>query len=137
LAEIIVKYSLISDSIYIDKLRSDYQLNIPVVRAPEHGAPVRTLAVTAEPVFTPQLADERGLETIINSEDNFLDVAILTGALYCAQAVCRIEGRDGKPLGTGVLIGPELVLTNQHVLKRKEHLESAVARFDYKLINGI
>jgi hypothetical protein len=26
-----------------------------------------------------------------NSEDNFLDLTLLTGALYCAAAVCRSE----------------------------------------------
>jgi len=32
------------------------------------------------------------------------------------QRVCAIEN-DGAPLGTGVLVGPDLVLTNHHVLK--------------------
>jgi len=34
-------------------------------------------------------------------------------------------------VGTGFLIGPDLLLTNQHVLESKKHVENAVARFDY------
>jgi hypothetical protein len=137
LAELIVKYSLVNDPTYIEKLRGEYGLNVVPVQAVKEVAPVRATAAAIEPAFTPQLTNQAGLETVINSEDNFLDIAILAGALYCAQAVCRIEEAGGKPLGTGVLVGPDLILTNQHVLKSKEYLEGTIARFDYKLIDGV
>jgi V8-like Glu-specific endopeptidase len=136
LAQAIVKYSLINDEQFVNELRAKFGITGSPVRPPKPGAPVSGAAPVAEPAFNPELIDQFGLETIINSEDNFLDIGLLTGALYCAQAACRIEGSDGKALGTGVLIGPDLVLTNQHVLPNKDHLEGAVARFDYKLIVG-
>ena len=89
------------------------------------------LLVVAEPDFTIGVADQKGLETIINSEDNFLDLALLSGALTCARAVCLVEAPEGTPIGTGFLVGPDLVLTNQHVLPNQKMLESVVMRFDY------
>lgn len=137
LAEIVVKYSLVGDGAYVAKLRADFGLTVATSRPPDAAPPSRAPVTAIEPGFSPKLQNEKGLETVINSEDNFLDIVLLSGALYCAQAVCRIEGATEEPLGTGVLIGPDLVLTNQHVLKSKAHLEGVVARFDYKLVAGV
>jgi hypothetical protein len=54
--------------------------------------------------------------------------------------VCRIEF-DGDAAGTGFLIGPDLVLTNYHVLERPIagtlHSARVACRFDYKVLaNG-
>ena len=52
--------------------------------------------------------------------------------------VCRIEAH-GQPLGTGFLVGPDLVLTNYHVVRevhlREEDLspDMVIAAFDRKL----
>jgi V8-like Glu-specific endopeptidase len=45
--------------------------------------------------------------------------------------VARVEIPEGTPKGTGFLVGRDLLLTNQHVLKEKGCLEEAVARFGY------
>ena len=137
LAEIIVKYSLVADEIYLAKLRADFGLTTAAVRSSATTPPSRAPVSDPRPDFVPALGDEHGLEALINSEDNFLDVELLAGALYCAQAVCRIEGVDSTPIGTGVLIGPDLVLTNNHVLASKAQLEGVAARFNYKLAGGI
>jgi V8-like Glu-specific endopeptidase len=42
-----------------------------------------------------------------------------------------VEQPQGNPLGTGFLIGPDLLLTNQHVLETKACLADAIARFGY------
>lgn len=141
LAEMIVKYSLVPDPAYISKLRSDYAISTSIARASDTvaTAPPRRPVPADEPAFTPKVHDDNqaeALERIINSEDNFLDIHLLTGALYCAQAVCRIEVPLDNPMGTGVLIGPDLLLTNQHVLKSKDYLAGSVARFDYYKPNG-
>ena len=138
LARIVVRYALIGDPGYIDELRAKYQIEEQPAPAPPPGV-VQTPAPKPAPAstvtFEPPIDDdeEHALEKIINSEDNFLDLQLLNGALYCAAAVCRIEFPPGDPLGTGVLIGPDLLLTNQHVLSSKEMLEDALARFDYAL----
>jgi V8-like Glu-specific endopeptidase len=135
IAKLIVKYSLVADPIYLEKLRVDYAVVEPAVReAPAASlAPPISKGGASEPAFTVAIPNETGLEEVINSEDNFLDVSWLFGALYSALAVCRIENPEKKAKGTGFLIGPDLLLTNQHVLKNKEYLEDAVARFDYKV----
>ncbi|WP_315837139.1 trypsin-like peptidase domain-containing protein [Bradyrhizobium prioriisuperbiae] len=51
------------------------------------------------------------------------------------EAVCRIEAPAGTPMGTGILVAPDLVVTNYHVVQ--QHIESRAnlpeiaCRFDY------
>jgi V8-like Glu-specific endopeptidase len=135
LAQIAVKYTLSSDPAYLEQLREKYHINDQPVRLPlavkaQMPAPSK-LAAAREPDFAIGVADQKGLETIINSEDNFLDLTLLSGALTCARAVCMVEAPEGTPIGTGFLVGPDLVLTNQHVLPSEKMLESVVTRFDY------
>lgn len=53
----------------------------------------------------------------------------------CELAVCRVEMPDGS-MGTGFLVGPDLVMTNHHVIEKAIHdegLRQGIAvRFDYK-----
>lgn len=132
-AEAIVKYTLVIDFAYLERLRSEYNIKIQPSRIlePAAMAPPQRVASTTAPTFTPEVKDRAGLERIINSEDNFLDLYLLNGALACAKTVCRIEGPINSPLGTGVLIGPDLLLTNHHVLPSEDALSDAVARFGY------
>lgn len=133
LAEILVKYQLIADAEYLEKLRAQYGIDIEPVREIDPGLlpPTVAPAPADEPDFDPAVGDQESLEQIVNSEDNFLDIDMLAGAIYSAQAVGRIELPRGRALGTGFLIGPDLILTNYHVFKSKDMLASAVIRFDY------
>jgi hypothetical protein len=135
IAGLVIKYSLVSDPLYLEKLQTDYGVSETVVRQPEPGkvAPSASRAAVSEPSFAVDLRNEKGLEAIINSEDNFLDISWLFGALYSAQAVCRIEIPEETPKGTGFLVGPDLLLTNHHVLKTRDHVEKASVRFDYRV----
>lgn len=133
-AGLIARYSLIADLDYLERLRNQYDLTEEVIRQPPAEViPPRTKIgkTTDDPQFDTRIDDEQDLEEIINSEDNFLDIHLLYGALYCAQAVARVELPRENAQGTGFLVGPDLLLTNQHVLKGKEYLEDAVVRFDY------
>ncbi len=135
LAKILIQYSLSNDPGQIEKLRRDYNIEVqpapPVVPArPELPSPSKLVAEPS-PDFAIGVEDEEGLETIIHSQDNFLDLTLLAGALSCSRAVCLIEAPKGAPRGTGFLVGPDLVLTNQHVLPNADMLESVVMRFDY------
>jgi len=133
LARLIVRYSLVGDGKYLADLRREYGIDEAAVRqpAPQGAAPAEPPAPPLAPAFQPALADEAGLEQVINSDDNFLDIDLLAGAVYSAQAVCRIEAPEKTAVGTGFLVGPDLLLTNKHVLRTVAHLEVAVARFDY------
>ena len=133
LAELLVKYQLVADSAYLDNLRDQYHLDVQPARRldPALLPPVEPADPAAEPEFDPTVGDQAALEQIVNSEDNFLDIDTLAGAIYSAQAVGHIELPRGRAHGTGFLIAPDLILTNFHVFKSKDVLSSAVIRFDY------
>jgi len=132
-AEIIVRYSLVDDLSYLNGLREQYKISGPAVRSHNPAAPLlphwEAGAIPPPAPPAPQNLDE--LEAIINSRDNFLDIPFLLGAVYCAQAVCCIEIPEATAIGTGFLIGPDLLLTNYHVLSNQALLKRAVARFGY------
>lgn len=133
MAEMMVKYQLIADPTYLERLKSEYQIDVAPVRQvdPALAPPSDPPAPADEPAFEPVVGDQAALELIVNSEDNFIDIDMLAGAIYTAQAVGRIELPKGRAHGTGFLVGPDLMLTNYHVFKNKEMLASAVVRFDY------
>jgi hypothetical protein len=77
------------------------------------------------------------LESIVKGRQRFIDIeAFLAGASAIQTQVCRIEvtSKDGN--GTGFLVGPDLVLTNFHVMEpvfKGEALAGDVkCRFDYR-----
>src|SRR5437660_1469432 len=122
IAQLIVRYALILDPAYIADLRKKYNIQDAPVQVP---APIPVLppplvyqGVTL-PDFQVTIPNEKWLESVITSENNFLDIYLLAGAIYSAKTVCQIERRGGgavkeKAIGTGFLIGPDLLLTNQH-----------------------
>jgi len=66
----------------------------------------------------------------------FSDVAQWRARLGQAElAVCRIESPAWRALGTGFLVGPDLVMTNRHVVDGLVGQPSPplVARFDFKV----
>lgn len=134
LAGLIVRYSLVLDPKYISELRDDYHIADRVVQQPssKQAMPLLTMPAQTDMPFDVVMPDEKGLEQVLNTIDNFLDVDSLAGAIYCAQAVCRLETLDHRILGTGFLIGPDLLLTNQHVLESQDDLGRTIARFDCK-----
>jgi endonuclease G len=68
-------------------------------------------------------------ERIIGSND-MRDINYLELAIAVARAVCRI--RIGSAAGTGVLVGPRLLMTNNHVLRSIDDALTAEAQFDYQ-----
>lgn len=90
-----------------------------VAEAESRGAP-RSAAETLA-----SLAHER----IIGSND-LRDVNYLEVAIAVARAVCRI--RVGPGSGSGVLVGPRLLMTNHHVISSPQEAGNAEAQFDYQ-----
>lgn len=80
--------------------------------------------------------DTFGLERIIG-ERNLFEVNYLAQGLAASKPVCRIRirSRAGKPLGfgTGFLVAPGLMLTNNHVLSGKDSAANSTAEFDFEL----
>jgi hypothetical protein len=89
------------------------------------------------------------LEKIIKATSVPFDVAVWRQRLAQREnCVCRIElpTPEGMSYGTGFLVGPDLLLTNHHVVaaaisdrpgsQGKADARQLVARFDYKVLEG-
>jgi endonuclease G len=79
--------------------------------------------------------DGLALERIIGASD-LLPLAYLEAGTLCARPVCRIEVHDrrGSVLGygTGFMVAPDLLLTNNHVLTDAQSALYSLAQFDYE-----
>jgi endonuclease G len=75
------------------------------------------------------------MERLIGASDLF-PVSYLEAGLRAAKSVCRIEIRDsiGRVLGygTGFLVSPSLLLTNNHVLEDGDAARYSLAQFNYE-----
>ena len=72
------------------------------------------------PFELPELYDDIQLESFLPRPLSYeSDVGKLRRGLQRANAVCKISFTDRGTIGTGVLIAPDLVLTNYHVLTRQ------------------
>ena len=72
-----------------------------------------------------QLSQERIIGTSDLFDINYLELAIAVG-----RGVARIE--IGAARATGFLVGPGLLMTNNHVLENEEDARRALAEFDYQ-----
>lgn len=78
-----------------------------------------------------QESDPNGFERIIGTSD-LLSVNFLTRGLRAAAAVCRIRvpTQGGEWFGTGFLVGPRLLMTNNHVLSSHQEASQSEAEFN-------
>ncbi|MGG0185243.1 DNA/RNA non-specific endonuclease [Bacillus rhizoplanae] len=80
--------------------------------------------------------DGLAIERLIGQNDLF-PISYLEAGLKAAKPVCRIEVRDsiGRVLGhgTGFLVSPSLLLTNNHVLEDEDTALFSLAEFNYEL----
>ncbi|WP_315776690.1 MULTISPECIES: trypsin-like peptidase domain-containing protein [unclassified Bradyrhizobium] len=86
----------------------------------------------------PERATASGLEAIVRPRLKTFDMGVWRGCMAQIEGqVCRIEF-DGNAMGTGFLIGPDLILTNYHVLESAIEgtaRPAAIAcHFDYKVL---
>jgi V8-like Glu-specific endopeptidase len=91
----------------------------------------------SEPPTGPRADAKAEIERIVNLSAHFINVEAWLGRLReILPRVCRIEIPRDDPQGTGFLVGPGLVMTNQHVVKdvvgKPEQLSKVVLRFDYR-----
>lgn len=77
----------------------------------------------------PVPAAQQGFERIVNAMAGFVDPAKFRRSIAEAEVrTARVEV-GGKPRGTGFLIGPDLLITNWHVVE--QGVDGALARFDH------
>jgi endonuclease G len=80
--------------------------------------------------------DGLALERIMGESDLF-PISYLEAGLIAAKPVCRIEVHDtiGRVLGfgTGFLVSPSLIITNNHVLDTEEVARFSLAQFNYEV----
>ncbi|MDR4947173.1 DNA/RNA non-specific endonuclease [Neobacillus cucumis] len=80
--------------------------------------------------------DGLAFERIFGGNDLF-PISYFEAGLKAAKPVCRIEVRDriGRTLGfgTGFLVSPNLLLTNNHVLENEDSALFSVAQFNYEM----
>lgn len=79
--------------------------------------------------------DGLALERIIGASD-LMPLAYLEAGLLCARPVCRVEVHDRRGhvlgYGTGFMVAPNLMLTNNHVLRDAQMALYSLAQFDYE-----
>lgn len=76
--------------------------------------------------------DPNGHERVIGESD-LLSINFLDRGRRCADAICRIKlpMDGGHAYGTGFLVGPRLLLTNNHVIASPAEAAQAEAEFGY------
>ncbi|MEH2187422.1 MAG: trypsin-like peptidase domain-containing protein [Nostoc sp.] len=110
------------DKDFIVELFQNYPLDVPV--SPSRG-----------------IGNWKGMDSTadikekIIGENTLRDIYILNLALEASKAVVRIATPKGA--GTGFMIAPDLLMTNNHVIKSQEVGEKSNFSFNYQLdING-
>lgn len=91
-------------------------------------------------VGIPTVAPANELQGLVDRARGFMDAeAFYSGLGKAIAATCRVEVHlpgDERELGTGFLVGPDLVMTNYHVIealvKGEADHQSVVLRFDYR-----
>ncbi len=80
-----------------------------------------------------QQSDPNGFERIIGESD-LMSINFLDRGRRSADAVCRIKlpMDGGQAYGTGFLVGPRLLMTNNHVLASAAEAAQAEAEFGYE-----
>lgn len=77
-------------------------------------------------------ARDKYFERVLKRNDLVCTSYLLRG-YQASKSVCRIEVREGGffGYGTGFLVAPDILITNNHVIPNKKRATQALARFDY------
>jgi hypothetical protein len=102
--------------------------------AKQHALTLRGADITKDVAWQRPL-DSGQLEKITGKQSTLMPISFLEIGLQRARAVARIDlGERGS--GSGFLIGPDLLLTNHHVLEDKAQARQAKAQFNYQRTSG-
>jgi len=105
--------------------------------APPAGAAAAGAATAGTPTARPSAGLPRvGLERIIGRPD-FNNVAFLTKALRISRTVGRVIVNDAsgnlRGYGTGFMVSPHIMITNQHVLESRAETARSKIEFNYQV----
>jgi len=106
----------------LERLQIDPETKEPILLPPEDG----------EKGFVAAPVDPNVLERILGLND-LISVRFLEQGWIASRAVGRIHISDGLGFGTGFMISPRLLLTNNHVLEDKNIAARSFVEFDYQL----
>lgn len=109
----------------------------PVMRAADPASMARSIQESAAAIERPSSAEgfpppKVGPESIVGPTLDFVGVSFFSRGRRAADAVARIAFRGGRPQGSGFLVAPGVLLTNQHVIESAQVAGSFVAQFDYE-----
>jgi endonuclease G len=90
-------------------------------------------AAAPEPVNAEDITDQL-VERVIDETNDLLSIEFFEMGLLAARCVGRVvtRGTSGTRFGTGFLVAPGLMLTNQHVLRTAEDARASVLELDYE-----
>jgi hypothetical protein len=95
------------------------------------GASIQQAGETVSTALTQ--ATDAGIEKILRERSPYLNVSVWHQKLSEVSAqVCQILSQ-GRPLGTGFLVGPDLVLTAYHLVEHADAESNLACRFDYRV----
>jgi endonuclease I/V8-like Glu-specific endopeptidase len=104
-----------------------------MARALERTPPGPSRPSSLADAVAPELlgSDVLGLERLMG-RNNLIDVAFLEAGSRAGRSVGRVTVRRSGKRGTGFLISPRLLMTNNHVLGSAEEAAQAVVEFNYQ-----
>jgi hypothetical protein len=128
LVAVMVARRLVRSSALVEDLTSKFQVPIAATHMDE------TFPL---PGVDGEIGDGDGVELqrMTPKPPDLLDVGFLTLAISHAACVCRVERPDETAVGSGFLVGPDLVLTNKHVVDAARTTDIRL-RFRYTSIAG-
>ena len=73
-------------------------------------------------------------ERVLNEAEEFLSVLFVKRAAIVTKSIGRIVARGTRQgFGTGFLVAPGVLITNQHVLGNEDDARNSAVQFDYEL----
>ncbi|MFD3539881.1 endonuclease [Streptomyces sp. NPDC058662] len=113
----------------LDRLGVDWALATAVERTPETATTGTSLDLDREWVSTDLLVLERFM-----GRNDLIGVDFLEGGFVAARSVGRVTVRSpaSSHHGTGFLVSPSLLMTNNHVLQSAEEAGAGVIEFNFQ-----
>jgi len=114
------------------RARSERDSSVQPERAPAAAAARRVVGRSPAADRGATAPDPDAREKVWGDTIDFVNVSFLEQGAQAARAVGRVAFRNGRGLGSGVLIGENLFLTNHHVIETIQRTNSLCLEFDYE-----